>query len=345
MKIVTSLLFFSFVSCIHLLGQDLHNLQHEVDKIIEFEYDLQLEDKEGLWIGVIDGDSTFVFKIGNIEEDSLAEFQLGSVSKIFTYKILQQQLIEQGISEQTMITELISLQEHYNNISLQDLSNHKSNLPKDPYYFGKRSTNPGNPYENYPNELIVPELNKYSDLYTADKDPSFNYGHLNYALLGLVTESITDKTYCDQIEEEFSANYPSIKCSDTSNNLILGFDKSGYPALPWTFPGFESSEGLSANILDLTKFIKAELQEKQSENESIKVSKQLSFQAPWYILKLKRSQKIHSFSGTTGTHSVFVCFDKNTETAVVMMRNSGKGILHLPLSILEMVKSSKAQSK
>ena len=342
------LLLFSSFLFLHFAvsAQDLANLKHEVEKIIEFDYDLHLEETEGLWIGVIDSDSTFIFSIGNIESDSLIEFQLGSLSKIFTYHISKEQIAQNGQTSQSSITDYLELTDRYQNIQIQDLYNHQSNLPKEPYFFGKYSTNPDNPYEDYPNELIVPELNKYADLFQSEDIAPFTYGHLNYALLGLACEKLSGKTYCQLVEEKYGQSFPSIQCSDDSKKLIQGYDKSGYPALAWQFPGFDGSEGLSANILDLTNFIRTEVfSDHDDDEEFIKISKQLGFQAPWYVLTLKRSQKIHSFSGTTGTHSVFVCFDKNSESAVVMMRNSGKGILHLPLTILDMVKSSKAKSK
>lgn len=339
--ILLSTLFCSF----DLNAQDLENLKDEVEKIIEFDYELSLEKGEGIWIGVIDSDSTFIFKTGNIDGDSLVEFQLGSLSKIFTYRSLEKILLQNEVDNNSKITDFIELDTVYQYISIQDLIDHKSMLPKEPYFFGKRSDNPDNPYESYPRELIIPELNKYSNLYPNGKEKYFAYGHLNYAILSSVMEEINQKPFCKIIETDYSLLYPSVKCSDLSTNLIQGFDKAGYPILPWTFPGFEASEGLSANIIDLTDFIRSELTRQDDDSELSKMSKHLSHKAPWYQLSLKRSEKTYSFSGTTSAHSVFVCFDKKSETAVVMMRNSGKGILHLPLAILEMVKSSKAKSK
>lgn len=330
---------------LNLCAQDLENLKQEVEKIIEFDYELTLDEGEGFWIGVIDGDSTFIFKIGNITADSLAEFQLGGLSKILTYRSFENIVEKNEIDMNSKVIDYLDLNAAYQNISLINLVEHKSQLPKEPYFFGKRSTNPDNPYESYPDELIIPELNKYSNLYPVGKENEFAYGHLNYAIVALVMESISEESYCRQIESEYNSIYPSVMCSDLSRNLTWGLDKAGLPVLPWSFPSFAASEGLSANIMDLTDFVSNELIIANDNSEIIKISKHLSFIAPWYVLKLKRSQKIYSFSGTTSAHSVFVCFDKNSETAVVMMRNSGKGILHLPLTILDMVSSSKAKSK
>lgn len=339
------LLLISFLFCnVSTQAQDLASLKHEVDQMIKFDYDMDLQEGEGLWIGVIDGDSTFIFKLGNIEEDSLAEFQLGSVSKIFTYNILKKQMLENNVQAESALPLFIELDESYESISIQDLLDHKSGLPKDPYFFGRRSTNPENPYENYPDSIIAEQLNVHSKLFPADNDFDFAYGHLNYALAGIVSESLTQKSYCDLVDESYAQKYPSLKCSDQSTKLIAGLDKSNYPAQPWVFPGFAASTGLSSNIIDLTNYIRTELYANTSDNTYTKISRQLSFQAPWYIVTIKKHQT-YSFSGTTSTHSVFVCFDKESESAVVMMRNSGKGILHLPLTILDMVKSSKAKSK
>ncbi len=345
MKRFLYIVFVLFLCIQYVAAQDLDNLKEEVEKIIEYDYELQLDEAEGFWIGVIDSDSSFIFKIGNIEADSLAEFQLGSLTKIFTYRSFEKLIDENEINTETKLTQYLELNEDYKSIALVDLLNHTSGLPKEPYFFGKRSTNPDNPYESYPKEILVSELNNYSNFYSESRKGEFAYGHLNYALIGSIMEDITNTSYCDLIEQDYGVEYPSLTCSQASSNLVLGFDKSGYPVLPWQFPSFESSEGLSANIIDLTNYIRTELDHDEETSQTYQASKYLDFQTPWYILNTKRSKKTHSFSGTTSGHSVFVCFDKKSKTAVVMMRNSGKGILHLPLTILEMVKNSKAKSK
>jgi len=325
-------------------GQDLDNLKNEVDRILEFDYNLNFEEEEGLWIAVIDEDSTFIYSIGNISNDSLQHFQVGSISKLFTAEIALNSLRNHTINPSAKLSDHLNLNPAYKDITIDQLFTHRSSLPKDPYFFGRYNKNPDNPYESYPDQLIIPELNRYSNYYQPKKLNEFNYGNLNYALLGILAENLEQKDYCELVYETYADKYPSIQCSDNADKLAYGFDKPGLPGLPWTFPGFASSEGLSMNIVDLTKYIRQEMS-KPSNFEPIKISKSLSLEAPWYVIKQKRNKKIYSFSGTTSIHSVFVCLNKENKTAVVMMRNSGKGILHLPLSILSMVDDSKKKNK
>jgi len=337
------IIIFLLVSCF-TYGQSKDNLINEVDKLIEFNYELDFEEKEGLWVGVIDEDSTFIFSIGNIDQDSLSNFQIGSISKIFTGKLLQESLKNNKANPEDKVIDFLALHPNYNKITIKQLLNHQSGLPKDPYFFGKHNKNPDNPYESYPDELIIPQLNQYSNYYHVNQANDFNYGHLNYALLGLLLEGLEEKTYCKLIEEGYGSKYQSIQCSEQSRVLTEGYSKTGQLGQPWTFPGFEASEGLSMNIVDLVNFIRSEFEVK-AKDEAIEISKHLSFEAPWYILSQKRNRKIHSFSGTTSIHSVFVCYNKENKTAVVMMRNSGKGILNLPLDILSMVDDSRRKNK
>lgn len=325
-------------------GQDKTNLKTEVEKILELDYHLEFEEDEGLWIGVIDGDSTFIFSIGNINTDSLINFQVGSISKLFTAELTSNSLKKNSISTSDHITNYLDLTAPFNQITIEQLLTHQSNLPKDPYFFGKHNNNPDNPYESYNDDIIISELNRYSDLYKKPEKPLFNYGNLNYALLGLMIESIEQKNYCQIVEDTFSESLPSIMCSDLTDSLQLGFDNTGILGLPWNFPGFASSEGLSMNIIDMTNYMRTVF-EKEAESESIKISRSLTFEAPWYVINKKRNKKIYSFSGTTSIHSTFVCLNKENKTAVVMMRNSGKGILHLPLAVLSMVDDSKKKNK
>ena len=325
-------------------GQDIDNLKNEVEKILEFDYYLNFEEDEGLWIGVIDEDSTFFFSVGNISHDSLTNFQVGSISKLFTAEMAFASLKKENIIFTENITNRLELNAAFDQITIDQLFTHRSNLPKDPYFFGKHNNNPDNPYESYSDNIIISELNRYSHLYNPEKKNTFNYGHLNYALLGLMIENIEKQDYCELIKSNYSKDYPSIQCSDQADSLSIGFDKAGISGKPWSFAGFASSEGLSMNIVDLTNYMRT-IFNKDSEFEPIKISKSLSFEAPWYVINQKRNKKVYSFSGTTSIHSVFVCLNKENQTAVVMMRNSGKGILHLPLTILSMVDDTKKNNK
>lgn len=311
---------------------------------MHYEYDIEFEAKEGMWIGVIDEDSTFVFQIGNIEVDSLAIFQLGSLSKVFTHKLVSELSQKYHVNGKTKITELIGLDSTaFKSISINDLLTHKSGLPKHPYFMGRLNKNPNNPYSEYPDEILVSELNSYSDRYASQMKTGHHYSHLNSALLGLSVQSINSKDYCQSIEDTFGSTYASLMCSDKAS-LTYGYNSFGKIGEPWTFPGFAASEGLSANIIDLLSFVRYEMETSQ-EGESIEINKNLKFQAPWYITKGEKKDLIYNFSGRTDIHSSYICFNPIRNTAVVLLRNSGKGIQGLPHSLLHLITYGKKKNK
>lgn len=340
--------FYSFILSLLLpcsiYAQGQTNLFEELQKVMHYEYNMKFEEKEGIWVGVIDGDSTFVFSIGNIEADSLAIFQLGSLTKVFTHKLVSKLSKEKNLDSETKITDLIELDSStFSSISINDLLTHQSGLPKHPYFMGRLNKNPNNPYSEYPDDILVNEMNSYSARYKSHMNSDHHYSHLNSALLGLSVHSINSMSFCQSIENMLAQNYPSLSCSDESK-LTYGYNGLGEIGEPWLFPGFAASEGLAANILDLLAFVRSEI-ERPQEGEVININKGLKFQAPWYITKGEKKDLVYNFSGRTDIHSSYICFNPNKKTGVVLLRNSGKGVEGLPHSLLHLITYGKKKNK
>jgi len=337
------ILILSTLFTIPVIGQSQSNLVEELNKILLYEYDVEFEDKEGIWIGVIDEDSTFIFSIGNIELDSLSVFQLGSLSKVFTHQLISELTQKAGVSPDTSITAFIELDESFENITLNDLMSHQSGLPKHPYFMGRLNNNPNNPYSDYPDEILLDEMNNYTRRYMKQIKKDHLYSHLNAALLGLIAQQIGSADYCELIEDEFQDKFPSLQCSDTAP-ITYGYNNLGQLGKPWTFPGFASSEGLASNLIDLISFVKSEMIKPQSGSEII-INKELKFQAPWYVTSGEKKDLIYNFSGRTDIHSSYLCFNPNKKTGVVLLRNSGKGIQGIPHSLLHLISYGKKKNK
>ncbi len=320
-------------------AQNIDNLKKEIEKICFYDTEIDFQENDGMMISVIDGDSTYIFPFGNYNQSDSSSFQLGSISKLFSYELAESLIPNFGIS----ITEFLELDNEYAHITVNDLVKHTSGLPKDPFFFGRIANSASNPYLDYKDEYIVPELNKYKNYYSKDSYGKFFFSHLNYALLGLILEKKVEKNFHKIVEDEF--NYESLKHSDQDTMLATGYAKTGKQTSPWNFNGFAASIGLSMNIFDLTQFVKEQMNQNSKPGKAMKVQKSIYFDTPWYFVQRTKREKTYAFSGTTGTHSAFVCFDKEKKTGVVILRNSAEVLQSFALLILSMVNDSNKKRK
>lgn len=324
------LLLFSFT---HLSSQDGQNLNEQINLILKFDTEIELGDQEGIQICVIDGDSTFFTKLGEIPGDSTLYFNLGSVSKVFTYHIVLRLAEKNILNLNHAITQYLDLPDCYNTITIQDLLNHRSGLPKQTFFFGQYDTEPFNPYKNITKEDLIKNLTENQQRFV--KKSEFRYGHLNYAILELIIETATEKSFAYAVEEFSLA--PNLSLSPLDTLLVQGHNKVDQKIESWEFPSFASSEGIFANLESLVAFTKTLLPAYSLPYDAEKLNKELSYSAPWYIYKEKRKEEMVVMTGGGSGHTAFIGFIPEKNKAVILLRNSAKSAQELGFYILQMI--------
>lgn len=349
-------IFLWHASALFCLGQS-EDLRIEIDKIIRFDTEISFKKTPGFIIGIIDNDSTYYFPFGHKTKNKNDKhgkndiFEVGSVTKVFTSSIILSFIKKNKLQYQDKLNDFIS--EEYQNprlddITIGDLVNHSSGLPKRPLFFGKKEKNIQNPYEFY----------SYKDLLTFYRDyipekKRFEYSHTNYALLELVIEKVTGKKYGDVINEEILNIYGMgntfVDFPEQKTDLIApGYDRSQKNVAPWSFNSFKASEGLKMSMKDMMIFLKESL--KQSSNITFGnndlptpdtlisegFNQQLGLANGWHTIDMK-SFKILTHTGKTSGHNAFVALIKETNTAVAIFANSSIGTEDLGLQILRML--------
>lgn len=336
--------------------QNREELRTEIEKIIRFDTELDFKQVPGCIVGIIDGDSTYVFSFGKynsekrsrkINEDDV--FETGSITKLYTSYILYQ-LEKEGKCDLTdkvnqYIPDIFQ-NPRLDHLSLISLINHQSGLPLRPHGFGSKDKQLQNPYMYYTEEDVL----KFFRDYIPEKE-GFIYAHTNYALLEIIIQQITGMDYDDvfkkYIIDPLQLNHTFVDFPEQKDNYIVpGYDKSGSEVKPWVFSSFRGSEAVKTSMHDALVFVKNIIHpEETSLSDTIgntdnfggkTFNDYLEIEEGWHILKVK-DKKLGIHTGRTSGHSGFMGIMKDTQTAVIVFSNSWIGTGDLGMQILRMI--------
>ena len=332
------------------------DLKVEIDKLIRFDTEIDFKKTPGFIVAVVDNDSTYYFSFGTTSKGEKKDFskddifEIGSVTKVFTASLISILVSEGLISYSDQVNSY--LPKEYQNprlkeLTISDLITHQSGLPKRPTYFGRKEKDFQNPYEHYP----VSELLTFYRDYIPEQR-TFEYSHTNYALLEIIINKVTLKSFQDALTEKIfmplAMSNTFVDFSEKKENVIIsGYSRALKQVQPWTFSAFKASEGIKSSASDMIKFIRANMNFPSSGLESIfkhnfnpplnsSFNAQLSVATGWHLINMNQFY-IATHTGKTSGHCAFVCMVRETKTAVVILTNSSIGTEDLGMQILRMI--------
>ena len=353
-----TLFVFLFFFLGNINSQNTEDISVEIDKIIQYDTDITFERTPGWMIGIVIGDSTYILEYGSIDKINevpptpQTKFELGGSTKIFTASLIEI-LYDKGLMHPD------SSLNHYlgpklgnpqtDFITIQDLVQHTTCLPRMPLEFGVREKDANNPYANYKKADLI---RFYQDCPCfPSKKLEYNYSHVNYALLEIAIEQHLQKPFETVLNEYLFAplgmKNTSIQIFD-NRALAKGYSIAGKEVAPWTYSSFGGSLGLKSNLEDLLLFAKANLKQSNDPLSNLlyqthhpvvatKITKNTSIASGWHTTKHKRFYNSVIHSGTTSGHRSFIGLVKETNTAVVILSNSEYEMGGLGYLILRMI--------
>ncbi len=349
---------FLFVFLGNVNSQSTEDISKEIDKIIQYDTDITFERTPGWMIGIVIGDSTYLLEYGSIDRKNeipptpQTKFEIGGSTKIFTASLLEV-LYDKGLMHPDSSLNYYlgpKLGNPKNDfITIKDLVQHTTCLPRMPLEFGIKEKDPNNPYANYKK---VDLIKFYQDCPCfPSKKLEYNYSHVNYALLEIAIEQHLQKPYETVLNEHLLAplgmKNTSVQIFD-ERNLAKGYSIAGKEVSPWDYSSFGASLGLKSNMEDFLKFAKANLAQSKNtlsptlykthqEAVATKITKNTSIASGWHTTKHKRFYNSVIHSGTTSGHRSFIGVVKETNTAVVILSNSEYEMGGLGYLILRMI--------
>jgi len=263
-------------------------------------------------------------------------FEIGSITKVFT-SLLLADMVERGevaLSDPAAkyLPKGITMPERGGRaITLEDLSQHRSGLPRVPTNFGAES-DPKNAYADYSVEQLYQFLSTYS--LPRNIGAEYEYSNLGAGLLGHLLALASGKDYETLIQTRISLplqmNSTGIRLSpDMQSRLATGHDNRYEPAPNFCLPTLAGAGALRSTANDMLSFLAAQLEyTKSSLSPAITATRAhwvpagtgVEIGLGWMKRSDKKREVIWHSGGTDG-YSSFVGFDPVTRTGVVVLSN------------------------
>ncbi len=360
MKYLILLILFSFV---FTMGKSQNpKLEKRVSKYVEME--INLYESPGIIIGIIEGDSVYVYSFGDPSKDSLqiptasSIFEIGSLTKVYTASLLQIMVDAGKIDYDKTLADYFgteNLHQSLHNITVWQLATHTSGLPRVPTNFSEKDEDPNNPFAHYTSEDLDIFLQDYF-LLTTDK---YLYSHTNYALIERIIEKVEHQPFQKVLQNQLLQplglkNTTYILSKEQQEKLAIGYLLNGDIAPTSIYNSFYGAVGLKASMDDLVAFVQHNLGVGTS-NDSLQVSLRKIQQSQvntgvkdyidtgigWHIIRPKRRYyNVISHRGTAVGHQAYIAFLPETKTGVIVLANSRNSLEGFGYFMLKMVNNN-----
>lgn len=298
----------------------------------------------GIVAGTIGPDGRKVVSYGALEKgdprslDGDTVFEIGSVTKVFTALLLSD-MVQRG---EVALTDPVSKylpatvkmpQRNGKQITLQDLANHTSGLPRMPANF--KPKDPANPFADY----SVAQLYEFLSSYELTRDPGaqYEYSNLGGGLLGHVLALRAGMDYEALVRARITgpldmkstsiALTPGMKA-----RMATGHDGKLKPVANWDLPTLAGAGALRSTANDLLKFLAANLGYTRTPFAPA-MAAMLDARKPtgapgveialgWHITSTPATDPVTWHNGGTGGYRSFIGYDPKTRTGVVVLANA-----------------------
>lgn len=175
------------------------NRYHKIDSLLNY---LNKNEKFMGSLSIREGDKV-VFSKGygfadadqKVKADNTTKYKVGSITKIFTAVITMQLIEEKKLRLETKLTKFFPKLENADKISIEDLLHHRSGI-KD--YINQDSLTLEELDSPDLKQTILNKIINYKSI--AEPNTKFEYSNSNYYLLGSIIETITKKSYAENLE-------------------------------------------------------------------------------------------------------------------------------------------------
>ncbi|MFD2908943.1 serine hydrolase domain-containing protein [Flavobacterium ardleyense] len=214
-----------------------------------------------------------------IMADRLTRYKIGSISKTFTAVIIMQLIEERKLGLQTKLARFYPKIPNAEKISIEDLLHHRTGIVD---YINQDTITHNNLYREHSKEEMIQKITAYQPLF--EPGTKFEYSNSNYNLLGYIIETLTKKSYAENIQSRIvkKANlantyYPKGKInSDNGESYSYSNNGSAWEqTAEWDNSIAYSAGALISTPADLTRFMHALFQGKLVNKKSLELMKQL----------------------------------------------------------------------
>lgn len=311
-----------------------------------------------LAIGIINAGKTSSFFYGETEEgnkqlpDENTLFEIGSISKTFTATLLAYLVQTQQVNLDDSITKYlpdsVAANPDLQQITLQQLANHTSGLPRLPTNIeASGKDHPNDPYKGY----TQAHLYAYLKSYKADIPPDsiYQYSNLGYGLLGDILSAIYGKPYNETVQEIICQPLGLKNTTEHPNPdtqyVAKVYNEKGEETPIWTFDAFTAHGSLKSTVSDLLKYARAHFKMPETDLEhALALTRQFTYFNPpdtdiglaWHM-NLVGDELVYWHNGGTYGSSSYIAFTPDKKIAIVVLSNTAESVDETALAILNRI--------
>jgi CubicO group peptidase (beta-lactamase class C family) len=298
----------------------------------------------GIVVGVIDASGRRVISYGKagasgdaVPLDGDTVFEIGSMSKVFTALLLTDAVQRGEVALTDSIAKYlpsnVKVPERGRAITLEDLANHTSGLPRLPSNMSPKD--PQNPYADYSAEQLYEFLSTHQ--LTRDVGVSYEYSNLGAGLLGHILARRAQTDYESLVRTRITGplgmTSTGIALTPVMRaRLATGHDQSLRPTKGWDLPTLAGAGALRSSANDMLTFLAAFMDYTESPlKPAMKATLQprkpaggpnTEIALGWHI-GTANGKSIAWHNGGTGGYRTIMGFDPAARLGVVVLTNAG----------------------
>jgi CubicO group peptidase (beta-lactamase class C family) len=249
---------------------ELASLEHVLDEDLAptlASGDLASGTGAGVTIGVVVHGARRILTYGTTKPDSV--FEIGSITKTFTGLILAQMVEQHKVRLDEPVRTLlpsgtVAPPPSGAEITLLDLSTHRSGLPRMPDNF--RPADPSNPFADYDTKALYAFIARHG--VALPEKPKFLYSNLGVGLLGQALAERAGTTFEALLREQVTG---PLGMHDTMFTLspaldarvVPGHDSQHKPVRAWDDAALCGAGGIRSTAADMLTYLEAQLHPEQ----------------------------------------------------------------------------------
>jgi CubicO group peptidase (beta-lactamase class C family) len=215
----------------------------------------------------------------NTTADRLTKYKIGSITKTFTAVMIMQLMEEKKLNLQTKLSRFYPNIPNAEKITMYDLLHHRTGIVD---YINGDTITGKNIYRFHSKEEMIQKITNYKPLF--EPGTKHEYSNSNYNLLGYILETLTKKSYAENLQTRIvkKANLINTYFPSEKINTASGESYSyTYNGTQWEkIPEWENSIAYSAGAIistpaDLTRFMYALFEGKLIKESSLKQMKEM----------------------------------------------------------------------
>ncbi len=283
--------------------------------------------------------------------DERSVFEIGSITKVFTTSVLALMVAAGEVGLDDPVASYLSASVTVpsrggKSITLGLLATQSSGLPRMPTNF--QPADPNNPYADYTVEQMYEFISDVS--LTRDPGAEYEYSNLGVGLLGHVlalrAESSYEALVTERVLSPLGMHDTRIALNDDmQERLALGHNQGGEVVSNWDFPTLAGAGALRSTVVDMLKFIHANLTPSASSisgalalthGERVKTGQgTMTVGLGWHRRATSNGGVTVWHNGGTGGYRTWAGFDAERQIGAVVLHNSARSVDDIGFHILD----------